>query len=132
MKQTIRLTESELHNIIKESVINILNEGQGWNKFKKNIKDFWNGEYDDTLKQDFNSLKDKRIRRDIKNYINNNDGCEYYDEHGWGHNCDGWGSRGFKPTNNNLSGKLGRAAGFAGTLASAGLRHGYNKLRGKY
>jgi hypothetical protein len=129
MKQTIRLTESELHNIIKESVINILNEGQGWNLFKKNNQDLWNGEYDDTLKQDFNSLKDKRIRRDLKNSINNNDDYEYYDEEGRGHDYDG---KGFKPTNNNLSGKLGRAAGLAGTLASAGLRYGYNKLRGKY
>lgn len=130
MKQTIRLTESELHNIIKESVMNILNEGQGWNYFKKNNKDIWNGEHDDgTIKQEFNNLKDKRFRRDLKNSINNNNDYEYYDEEGMGHDYDG---KGFKPTNNNLSGKLGRAAGFAGTLASAGLRHGYNKLRGKY
>ena len=110
--------------------MNILNEGQGWNLFKKTNKDIWNGKYDDDdIKQEFNNLKDKRYRRDIKNSINNNDGCEYYDEEGIGRD---YNYKGCKPTNNNLSGKLGRAAGLAGAFASAGLRHGYNKLRGKY
>lgn len=110
--------------------MNILNEGQGWKAFKNTNKQIWDGEHDDYLKQDFkDDLKDKRIRRDLKNSINNNDGYEYYDEEGQGRT---YADKGFKPTNNNLSGKLGRAAGLAGTLASAGLRYGYNKLRGKY
>lgn len=33
-KKTIRLTEGDLHKIIKESVETILNEGEWWNGFK--------------------------------------------------------------------------------------------------
>ena len=39
MKKTIKLTESELHNIIKESVTKILNEEGLLSKIKKNYKE---------------------------------------------------------------------------------------------
>ena len=38
MKRTIKLTENDLHNIIKESVERIINEGQGWDYFKNMSK----------------------------------------------------------------------------------------------
>ena len=39
MKKIIKLTESELHNIIKESVTKVLNEEGLWSKIKKNYKE---------------------------------------------------------------------------------------------
>lgn len=38
MKKTIKLTEEELHQLIENTVYDILNEGEKWDKFKKNAK----------------------------------------------------------------------------------------------
>lgn len=35
MKKAIRLTETELHQLIENSVYDVLNEGEKWDKFKK-------------------------------------------------------------------------------------------------
>ena len=117
MKQTIRLTESELHNIIKESVMSILKEGQGWDKFKSVNKDIWSGKGDD---ENYPSYKE------YKNYVNNENNRQYYDEDDGEYYSSG------KKVNNGLTGKLGRAAGGAGLYASLAARRAYNKLRGKY
>lgn len=38
MKKSIKLTEEELHQLIENTVYDILNEGEKWDKFKKNAK----------------------------------------------------------------------------------------------
>ena len=37
MKRTIRLTESDLHNIVRRCVNEVIEEGQGWDT----VKDVW-------------------------------------------------------------------------------------------
>ena len=39
MKKVIKLTESDLHNIIKESVTKVLNEEGLWTKIKEKYKE---------------------------------------------------------------------------------------------
>lgn len=47
-KKTIRLTESDLHNIVQESVMNVLMENEMeegfWNQVKSGASTFFNGE----------------------------------------------------------------------------------------
>lgn len=38
MKKSIRLTETELHQLIENSVYDVLNEGEKWDNFKKKAK----------------------------------------------------------------------------------------------
>ena len=45
-KKTIKLTESELHNLIKESVKKVLEEGQGWDTFKKGFREIKSSDED--------------------------------------------------------------------------------------
>lgn len=130
-KNRIRLTESQLHNVIKECVEKVLTEGQGWNLFKDRTKQIWNGDFDEDL-QNYQDEDWGEIKKDAKNYIHHGnstqfDDDEYYDDEGNGtmFNTGNKINRGF-------SGKLGRAAGAAGTYASIGARHLYNKMRGKY
>ena len=52
MKQTIRLSESDLHKIIKNSVIRALNEGCHGKKKSKQIEE--------DFEQDYNSAMDKK------------------------------------------------------------------------
>jgi len=135
-KQIIRLTESELHQIIQESVKRILKEngmqeGQGWNLFKKTYQDVKNGEY--------NNIPDKNLwpsREEVGNYINrgsisnskeNPNDDMYYGDDGdatYGKYSDS------KPINRGLGGKLGRAAGFAGSAAMVGAQRLGQKMKG--
>lgn len=135
-KQIIRLTESELHQIIQESVNRILQEngmqeGQGWNLFKKTYQDVKNGEY--------NNVPDKNLwpsRENVGNYINrgsisnskeNPNDERYYDENGDSHRSEYSDS---KPINRGFGGKLGRAAGFAGSAAMVGAQRLGQKMKG--
>ena len=137
-KQIIRLTESELHQIIQESVNRILKEngmqeGQGWNLFKKTYQDVKNGEY--------NNVPDKNLwpsREEVGNYINRgsisnskenpNDDMYYNDD---GYTTHGKYSTS-KPINRGLGGKLGRAAGVAGGAAMVGAQRLGQKMKGAF
>lgn len=136
MKKTIRLTESDLHDIIKESVNKILNEGQGWDFFKKRTKEIWDGDYDDTIKDYQNEKNTEEYKKDKKNFINK--GSAYSDNDNYYHTDeptrtlqDKFGKYN-KPINKGVTGKVGRALGVAGVNAAMGARHAYNKMRGAY
>ena len=47
------LSESKLREIIRESVKNALEEGQGWNLFKNSAKDVWKGNRVDPEKGEY-------------------------------------------------------------------------------
>ena len=128
-KKLIRLTESDLHRIVKESVYRILDEGQGWNIFKDRAKGILRGEYDDDLDQ----LKTDDAKKEKQNFINKGNAAgfddDYYDEYGDSHPNNQTGR--YKPMNKSLSGRLGRRAAVNGIQAVAGGRALYNKLRNK-
>lgn len=131
MKRRVRLTEGDLHRIVRESVKRVLYEGQGWNMFKSRHKKIWNGDLDN----------DEEARNDPRGmaYIKHGDpdgpedGFSYYDDEGdpTRHETDSQGRRN-KRINTGLGGKIGRAAGVAGVKGSLMARNVYNKLRGKH
>lgn len=59
-KKQIKVSESQLKDIVKESVMKILSEGQGWNLFKSTVRDTLNGDYDDYLANGGMSRKNKK------------------------------------------------------------------------
>lgn len=128
-KKLIRLTESDLHRIVKESVYRILDEGQGWSIFKDRAKGILRGEYDNDLGQ----LKTDDGKKETQNFINHGNGSgfddDYYDEHGDSYPNNQTGR--YKPMNKGLSGRIGRRAAVNGIQAVAGGRALYNKLRNK-
>lgn len=108
------LSESKLREIIRESVKNALEEGQGWNLLKNGAKDVWKGNRVDPEKGEY------------KNYIKSGNAYgfddDYYDEEGQSTNnpTNGQGKRN-KEINKGLTGKAGRAAAGAALM-------GVNKL----
>lgn len=122
-KKIIRLTEQDLHNIVKEAVEQII-EGQGWNFFKTNAKKAMNGDFDGD-----NPMDDKNYREDKKKFIKNGSlgtSQKYYDDEG-----EASYDKSNKRINKGLSGKLGRKAGVFGTETAIRARNAYNKLKGK-
>ena len=184
-KNTIRLTESELHNLIKESVRKVLKknteysvwdlldemkeymsdydilarlinrigedvamdmltdikaieigdnddtltEGQGWNFFKSNHKDIWNGKYDDTFNK-MSPEEREREKQDMDNYINADKKETHYNKFGE-YSYPTTDDPNNKKTKVNKSkwGKIGRTAGVAGTIASLKARRALNNLK---
>lgn len=129
MKQRIRLTEEDLHKIVKESVYRILNEGQGWNIFKDRAKGILRGEYDNELNQLETDDGKKETQNFIKHGNSNGFDDDYYDENGDSHTSNYTGK--YKPMNKGFSGRLGRRAAVNGIKAVANGRNLYNKLRNK-
>lgn len=48
----MKINETQLRKIIKESIMQIISEGQGYNAFKSMVKDYHNYRNDDTTTQD--------------------------------------------------------------------------------
>jgi hypothetical protein len=137
-KNIIRLTESELKNIITESVKNILSEGQGF--------DFLKSTYDDMKSDEDYSLSDFKnfIQNDmdgIKNFIKTGDfspqdyqeAGDYYDPNDPALSWPGSTKEGkpLKKINKTPYGKIGRAAGSVGAMGIAGMKALGNSIRKK-
>jgi hypothetical protein len=134
MKKLIRLTESDLHRIVKESVQRILaesvNEGQGWNLFKSavdaaNSDDFDYNGYKQQVAKDPKGWKQQQ-----KNYIKygNFEGPnlqkDAYDKNGDASDTMNsfksvQGDDALPRINHSLRGKIGRAAGLGAAKAYA-------------
>lgn len=98
----VRLTENQMRDVIKESVRQILSEGQGWNFFKSRAKSIWNGDYDEKMKANGGNIyanpEDKKRAQELKKrYIQNSDRDnpnnpegtnEFYDQNGNYRNYD--------------------------------------------
>ena len=141
-KKVVRLTESQLHNIIAESVSQILtemvDEGQGWDLFKSVRNDYKNRPQSYRLNDPEQKAYEKsdEYKQAKKNFINhgNAEHTDYnlygdYDPANSGHyakdkeSMDFWtkdcsqGDTKYKPINRGLMGKLGRRAGLAASNA---------------
>lgn len=127
-RNRIRLTESQLHRVIKESVKRVLREGQGWNAFKYLAPDA----YRDGKKGISHYMDDT-----VKDYIENgrfDDSTPYYDKDGVPtdkafdyRQPNGRNGR----INTGLSGRLGRAAGITGVRAANALGRGVHAIGNK-
>ena len=151
-KKIIRLTESELHDFIQESVKTILseisnanteslvNEGQGWETYKalrndiKNRDDYDFGEFK-------KELRDKETGKAFKNYLKHGV-ADFFDhvDPNWDTHYDATSPTSnihatnpdAKPINKKLSGKLGRAAGLAAGIATVGAGAAKNSIRNRF
>lgn len=126
-KRAVKVSESQLFDIIKESVNILLKEGQGWNLFKNTYKDIKNGEFDDSLMKGDYPENDEEYRSDRKNYINHTGMYAdepYYDGEGHYQYNNTLGDN--KKVNNGFFGKLGRRAGAFGSEMALKARR--NKL----
>ena len=133
-KKVIHITESELHDIIRESV-NIILEGQGWNMFKYGMNNLSNGDKEDvannvkTMNSDFFKRFPKKdyITDGDFNYRTNrhvhNKTYDYYDKNGLPSD-----NPNDKPIERNFKGAIGRWAGLKGVEAATKMAHGFNKL----
>ena len=141
-KKVVRLTESDLHRIVAESVERVLSEGQGWDMFKNSWKETWSGENDSYMKDrhkngesPFGTDKDE-MRNMTRNFIQTGDingsNGEYYNPEYPNNNFDQKYRENYKKVDNSLGGKLGRAAGMAGAKMGIRTRDMYNKMRGYY
>ena len=75
MAQIIRMTESDLHNMISETVLRILTEGEGWEAFKKGLNLKGIGQYAKSrIWDDNNEHKIGQSPDELKEK-------EYYDAH---------------------------------------------------
>lgn len=116
-KKTIKLTESELHGIIKEAVQNILSEGQGWDTFKYFVR-----HANDEPKNIEQSKEESNTKGDtwgrVRNFVNNGGegNFRYYNP-----KRPGAGSKvyhdGYKEIDRSTMGKVGRAAGMGAGMA---------------
>lgn len=75
MKQTIRLTENELHNIIKESVNNILSE-LDW-RTAENAADVADKKANSNKINDYDKLKYERQKHKFRNYAQKRYNTQY-------------------------------------------------------
>lgn len=119
-KKTIKLTESELHNIIKESVKKVLKEGQGWDTFKKGLRDGNNN----------NTNKHSDVKQSFKNFVNTGDiegrGLRYY--HPNNPTVSTTYKDGAKEIDRSTMGKIGRASGVAGGMGAKLAKTGAQKI----
>ena len=138
MKKVIRLTEGDLHRIVKESVNRVLQEGQGFNMVKNVYRTLRDEPIDDS---DLDYFGTPEWDEDKERYINNGGDYKYYDENGEFTN-----TRGLqldppyknKPVNNGFTGRLGRRAaantigGMLGAVkAGRKIKRGFNNLFGR-
>lgn len=132
MKKVIRLTESDLHRIVRNSVNRILSEnyeeeGQGYNTFKTLSREILSGDRDDELPY----LGSQEWKNERNNFIQHGSGNGYdhdfYDEKG--NATDN--PEGNQPMNRGLGGKIGRAASAYALQGLGKARQSYNKMRGR-
>ena len=135
-KEIIRITESELKQIIDESVKTIL-EGQGWNYFKSQAEKILDTDYEDR-KDMVAKMRDPKYRYGERaQFVGNGDfnarknfyaknKHDYYDK-------DGMPTKdpNGKPINKNLMGRLGRLAGAKGAEYLARTMNGIHKMSDK-
>lgn len=125
MKQRIKLTESQLHNIIRKCVNEALSEGQGWNSFKSIGKRIMNGDEDERINSGY--FNTKKWKDDANDYINPDENDKYYDEEGtFLRNKRNEKS---KSVNKGISGKIGRWAAAKGLEGLGRAKGVYNKLK---
>lgn len=130
MKRTIRLTEADLHNIVRKCINEVIEEGQGWDM----VKNFWGrrGKW----MNDPDMLNDPNANRDLRNWVDTGDidtekggekALSYNpDKPAFGYNFEPeMGDGNLKRTNHSLRGKIGRRAAGA---AIKGM-HNYGKMR---
>jgi hypothetical protein len=125
MKRTIKLTESDLHNIVRRCVNEVIAEGQGWDA----VKDIWRrrgdwmndpSTYDD---QEFNQGLDNWVNTGSYDIKNGEQKAKSYKED---EPTVGFDSiepneeMGLKKTNQSLRGRIGRSA------AGAAIKGMYN------
>ena len=115
----IRLTEGDLHQIIKESVKRVLKEGQGWGMLKDTYKNY--KKHPNDLRWDDEEGKPWPSKDTVDDYIKNGrydaqKNPDYYDTE-TGEPAYNPGD-GRKPINKSITGRLGRRAGYE---ASKGL-----------
>lgn len=127
MKKVIRLTESDLHRIIKESVERVLNEGQGWNMFKASVKDANNATDDEW--RDYEDYDPEEFKQDKANFIKygswmKDDKRPFYDDRG-NSTYDDTGNR----IKKGYLGQLGRWAGINAGKAYIDAAHGLRNIR---
>lgn len=131
MKKTIRLTESDLHNIVRRCVNEVIQEGQGWDA----VKNIWSNRKDwiddDETYNDTNDFNQK-----LSNWVNTGDYetpkgdkkmISYREDdptRGYS-NVGHDDTRGLKKTNQSLRGRIGRSAAGA---AIKGM-YNYGKMR---
>ena len=140
-KKIIKLTESDLHKIIKESVNNILNgclnEGQGWDYFKDRVNDM--KQSDAGFSTAMKELSDKETYKGMGNFIKTGDrngdvdgypNNYYYSDSPSDAIEHNYGEKG-KPVNKSLRGKIGRAAGAAGAIGYGVGKSAYNSVRNR-
>lgn len=149
----IRLTESDLHRIVKESVNKVLNEmvdeGQGWDFFNRVRRDYKNGDQD---LDDYNqAMRDKETKVQARNFINTGDykgdkGNVYDRDHPASSDSyyksmdhvksvygdDKEAQKEYGAINHSLGGKLGRAAGYYGARGYMEYQNLKNNLKNKF
>lgn len=120
-KKTIRLTESDLHNIIKESVKKVLKEGQGWDTFKKSFREI-NPSDDDVEKG--------RGKQMYRNFVDTGDiegrNLRYY--HPNNPTVATTYKDGAKEIDRSTIGEVGRKAGAIGGIGARMALKGVNKM----
>lgn len=137
-KKVIHITESELHDIIRESV-NIILEGQGLNRFFGALDDIEHASDEEIQKNiDFTKtptyrlMKNDFIRTGDPNHSYNHKmgkAYKYYDENGHPTN-DRYDTDGEErpQIKQNVRGALGRAASMAAINGAARIAKGFRKL----
>ena len=124
-KQIVRLTEGDLHRIIKESVEQILAEGQGWDTFKRGLTKPLDGGDDADNEEDLDATTN------IKNFVNKGDvngkNLRYYHKDEPLHSTTY--KDGAKEIDRSTIGKVGRAAGLAAGMGAYGARLGAEKIK---
>lgn len=133
-KKPIKVSESQFKEIVKESVMKILSEGQGWNLFKSTVRDTLNGDYDDYLENGgMTPEEQEEYDNDMKNYINHSGdvwgSMKYYDNDGHYRYNNPYGYN--KSVNDSPIGKLGRKAGAEASRAAIKARGMYNNIKNK-
>ena len=136
-KKIVRLTEEDLHLIIKEAVNQIL-EGQGLNRFFGALDDIEHAD-DDEVEKNIQFTKTPTYRLMKKDFIRTGDpnhsynhkigkSYKYYDEQGHptDERYDEWGDE--RPEiKQNFRGALGRAASMAAIKGATHVAKGFRK-----
>lgn len=124
-KKLVRLTEGDLHRIIKESVEKILQEGQGFDTFKQLAK----MRVDDYDRKD---VRDLLRNNQMKNYVETGDGDRrqytYYNPNDPLMGSDVY-RNGNKEIDRSKMGQVGRAAGLGAGLGVLAAKRGANKIK---
>lgn len=120
-KKTIKLTESELHNLIKESVKKVLEEGQGWDTFKKGFREINSSDED---------YEKGHGKQKFRNFVNTGDieGRNFRYYHPNNPTVATTYKDGAKEIDKSTMGKIGRAAGVAGGMGAKLAKTGAQKI----